>query len=107
MMNFKESHLAGIKPCADTARQKTKIQKVKKKPEIKRDGFKYETRSSSREEHLRTQIGDIDPAKYAGESWFATEEYARPEDILNPYTRGEVGKENDYYPGPKARKKKR
>jgi len=39
--------------------------------------------------------------KHAGESWFSTDEYARPEDIDNPYTRGEVGREGEYYPGPR------
>jgi hypothetical protein len=43
--------------------------------------------------------------KYAGEGWFATEEYARPADIGDKYTRGEVGKEEDYYPGPDKKKK--
>jgi len=38
--------------------------------------------------------------KHAGEDWFATEEYARPDDIDNPYTRGEVGREGEYYPPP-------
>ncbi len=47
---------------------------------------------------------DIDPLKHAGESWFATEEYARPNDISSPFTRGEVGREEDYYPGPKPKK---
>jgi hypothetical protein len=41
---------------------------------------------------------DIDPAKYAGESWYDTTEYARPDDIDHPWTRGEVGREGDYYP---------
>lgn len=45
-------------------------------------------------------LGDIDPMKHAGESWFATEEYARPDDIGSPYTRAEVGREEDYYPSP-------
>ena len=45
-------------------------------------------------------LGDIDPMKHAGEGWFATEEYARPNDIGSPYTRAEVGREEDYYPSP-------
>ena len=53
----------------------------------------------SREEWLREVLKDIDPAKYAGEGWFATEEYAKPGDIGNPFTRAEVGREGDYYPG--------
>ncbi len=43
-------------------------------------------------------LSDIDPAKHAGEGWFATEEYARPEDIGSAYTRGEVMNEGAYYP---------
>jgi hypothetical protein len=54
----------------------------------------------TRDAWLRSVAGDIDPAKHAGEGWFATEEYARPEDIGNPYTRGEVTHEGSYYPGP-------
>lgn len=49
---------------------------------------------------------DIDPMKHAGESWFATEEYPRADDIDNPFTRGEVGHEGEYYPGPKPRRGK-
>jgi hypothetical protein len=45
-------------------------------------------------------LDDISPLKHAGEDWFATEEYARPDDIENPYTRGEVGREGEYYPPP-------
>lgn len=60
---------------------------------------KTETRKMSREEWLREVFKDINPEKYAGEGWFATEEYAKPSDISNPYTRAEVGMEGDYYPG--------
>lgn len=49
---------------------------------------------------MRAMLGDIDPLKHAGESWFDTEEYPRPADIGNPYTRAEVGREGDYYPSP-------
>ncbi len=41
--------------------------------------------------------------KHAGEGWFATEEYPRADDIDNPFTRGDVGHEGEYYPGPKPR----
>lgn len=51
-------------------------------------------------------MDDIDPLKHAGESWYATEEYANPDDIENPYTRGEVGREGDYYPGPDRRRRR-
>lgn len=57
-----------------------------------------EKRQLTFEEFLSAIMGDIDPAKYAGEGWYATEEYARPADIDNPWTRGEVGKEGEYYP---------
>lgn len=50
-------------------------------------------------------MSDIDPLKHAGEGWFATDEYARPKDVSNPYTRGEIGREGDYYPGPQKKKK--
>lgn len=60
---------------------------------------------TTREEALAALLGDIDPAKHAGESWFATEEYARPDDISNPFTRAEVGREGDYYPSPRHRVK--
>lgn len=58
-----------------------------------------ERRQLPREAWLDELRGDIDPLKHAGESWFATEEYARPADIDNPYTRAEVGREGEYYPG--------
>lgn len=54
----------------------------------------------SREEYLQAARDDIDPAKYAGEGFYATEEYANPKDIDNPWTRAEVGREGDYYPTP-------
>jgi hypothetical protein len=57
----------------------------------------------TRAEYLKAALDDIDPMKHAGESFFATEEYAQPQDIDNPYTRGEVGKEGEYYPGPDRR----
>lgn len=65
---------------------------------IKGQMDKPERRQISFEEFLDAVLSDIDPAKHAGESWFATEEYARPEDISSPWTRGEVMREGDYYP---------
>jgi hypothetical protein len=62
-----------------------------------------ERQQLSRREWEQANLDDIDPMKHAGESWFATDEYARPEDIDNPYTRGEVGREGEYYPGPRGR----
>jgi hypothetical protein len=53
----------------------------------------------TKEEYLAAIAGDIDPMKYAGEGWFATEEYARPGDIKNnPQLRNEIGGEGEYYP---------
>ena len=40
----------------------------------------------------------INPLKYAGEGYFATEEYARPEDIEDPWVRSDVGQEGDDQP---------
>lgn len=54
----------------------------------------------SREEWLKAARDDIDPAKYAGEGWYATEEYPRAGDIDSPYVRGEVSHEGAYYPPP-------
>lgn len=54
----------------------------------------------SREDYLASLQDDIDPAKLAGEGWFATEEIARPNDVDNPWTRAEVGREGEYYPSP-------
>jgi hypothetical protein len=58
---------------------------------------------TTRQDALMAMMDDIDPAKHAGESWYATEEYARPDDISSAYTRAEVGREGDYYPSPKDR----
>jgi len=45
--------------------------------------------------------------KFAGEGWFATDEYARPNDIADKYVRGDVKNEGAYYPGPdKPRRRK-
>lgn len=65
---------------------------------IRENMDKGDKRQISFEEFLQAVLSDIDPAKHAGESWFATEEYARPEDIGSAYTRGEVMNEGAYYP---------
>lgn len=52
-------------------------------------------------------LSDIDPMLHAGENWFATEEYANKNDIDNPYTRGVISREGDYYPGPERKKPKK
>lgn len=56
------------------------------------------TQPMSKDEWLRAIAGDIDPAKYSGEAWFSTDEYAKPSDIQDPYVRAQVGAEDDYYP---------
>lgn len=66
----------------------------------------------TRDEWYNAVRDDIDPAKHAGESWFSTEEYARPADIKSKHTRAEVGREGEYYPTPRQgdavyRRKKR
>lgn len=60
----------------------------------------------SRAEALKA-LGDIDPMKFAGEGWHATEEYF-PQDVAhNPHLLGDVNNEGAYYPGPEFRKKRR
>lgn len=68
---------------------------------------KKETQKVTYEEFMRGILGDVDPAKYAGEGWFAVDEYAKPSDIQNPWTRGDVLNEGDYYPGPDIRRKRK
>jgi hypothetical protein len=52
-------------------------------------------------------MGDIDPAKYSGEGWYATDEYAKPSDIKNPYTRADIPMSGeDYYPPPDVKRRK-
>lgn len=55
------------------------------------------------EEWLAAVGQEISPAKHAGEDWFSTDEYANPRDIENPFTRAEVGREGEYYPGVRGR----
>lgn len=57
----------------------------------------------SRQEFMQGMRDDIDPMKHAGEGWGATDEYF-PQDIDNPYVRGDVMGEGDYYPGPARRR---
>jgi hypothetical protein len=52
----------------------------------------------TKEDFMQAMQDDIDPMKYAGEGWFDTSEYARKEDIGDPFVRNDVGKEGDYYP---------
>jgi hypothetical protein len=57
----------------------------------------------TRDEFLSEIAKDIDPAKHAGEGWFATEEIPRADDVQGAWLRGETGHEGEYYPGPKRR----
>lgn len=68
---------------------------------------KRETQKVTYEEFMRGILGEVDPARYAGEGWFAVDEYARPADIQSPWVRGDVLNEGDYYPGPDVRRRKR
>lgn len=53
----------------------------------------------SKAEAIAALMTDIDPAKYAGEGWTATEEVAKPSDIKgNKRLRSEIGHEGSYYP---------
>lgn len=68
---------------------------------------KKETRQITFEEFLKAIHDDVDPLKYAGEGWFAVDEYARPGDIFDPYVRGDIIGQDDYYPRPDLRNKMR
>jgi hypothetical protein len=60
----------------------------------------------TRKEALAALLSDIDPQKHAGEGWHATEEIAKPSDVLgNSRLRSEVGNEGDYYPETRRKKK--
>lgn len=65
----------------------------------------HERQKISRDEFMRAIFSDVDPLKHAGEGWFNTEEYARPADIHDPYVRGDVGHEGEYYPPPDRKNK--
>lgn len=68
-----------------------------------RDKFKHDMHKVTRDEWIKAVMSDLDPAKFAGESWYATDEYANPNDIDSAHTRGEIGHEETYYPGPKRK----
>ena len=57
-----------------------------------------ERKKVSREEWVQGLLGDINPMKYAGEGWFATEEYAKPEKGMDPWLLAEMQNEGAYYP---------
>lgn len=79
---------------------------IQDKMAAKNPNPKRETKEITFEEFLHAILSDIDPAKHAGEGWYATDEYARPEDIQNPWTRATIGKEEEYYPGLMAKMRK-
>ena len=56
-----------------------------------------ETHHLTKEEWERAKLEDIDPLIHAGEGHFALDEYTLPSDIENPYTRGALMREGDYY----------
>jgi hypothetical protein len=59
---------------------------------------------TSREDFM-AGLSDVDPMKHAGENWGATDEYF-PQDIDNPYVRGDVTDPEGYYPGPDMKRRK-
>lgn len=59
-----------------------------------------ERKAESREEFMREVMSDINPLKHVGEGWYDTDEYARPADIGDLYTRGDILGAGEYYPGP-------
>lgn len=63
---------------------------------------KSERKQISFEEFMRSVLSEIDPAKYAGESFFAVEEYARPDDIKDPWVRADIRRFGQYYPRPET-----
>lgn len=83
------------------------IQKEMEKKPTKKGKTTKESQKVTFEEFLSALRDDVDPLKHAGEGWFATDEYARPGDIADPYVRGDVMSEGVYYPGPDKRNKLR
>lgn len=59
----------------------------------------------TRDEFYRGLRDDIDPAKLAGEGFGAVEEYF-PQDIQDPYVRGDVTGYGDYYPPPDVERRR-
>lgn len=47
---------------------------------------------------MNEAMGEVDPAKYAGEGFGNIDEYARPGDIESPWVRGDMLDEEGYYP---------
>lgn len=58
----------------------------------------------SKEEFMRAVFDDIPPENFAGEGFGATDEYF-PQDIEDPYMRGKVTGEEEYWPGADRRRK--
>lgn len=49
-------------------------------------------------------MDQLAPENYAGEGMYDTEEYAKPDAAMDPWTKGRIGKEGEYWPGPKGRR---
>lgn len=52
-------------------------------------------------------MGDIDPAHYSGEGFYNADEVPRPDDVLEPYARGQAKDLGDYYPKPDFKRRKK
>jgi hypothetical protein len=73
---------------------------------MKKNGATHERKKLTAEQYLQALYSDIDPAKYAGEGWYATEEYD-PATIRDPYTLGDIMNQDAYYPRPIIRKRRK
>lgn len=73
--------------------------------------WKTENSVEDRINWLKAILGDIDPAKYAGEGWYAVDEIAAPwRDATDPYIIAQAmagGHDADYYPESFLIKKRR
>lgn len=76
-------------------------------PDMPPDGGEHSHEQMTRDEFIQAMQSDIDPMKYAGEGWFDTSEYARKDDLGDPFVRGDIGHEGEYYPPPDPKKPKR
>ena len=88
----------GKSPCIAISRSA-----AKKKKKVKPGTEHHQT---SAQEFYNAITGQVDPAAYAGEGFTSTEEIPRAEDIDSPWVRGRIGHEEEYWPGPKPRRKR-
>lgn len=58
----------------------------------------------SRQEFYNQLKNEISPEKFAGEGFYATEEYAKPSDITDPWVRADTEQLGEYYPTPRRRR---